>query len=114
MWSPDLRAANTVTPQKALSAVKLPKHIATEVQGPKQFSVMDIEIFSFFTFFFCWFVGVFFAFPLERSAGINLFLYFKGNIYYFTWIPHKFHNGPAVCQAHITWMCDVNPWVKEK
>jgi len=57
------RAVNTVVPQAAPSAVKLPKRTATDVQGPKQFSVTDIETFSFF--FWVW---VFFLSPRKDCS----------------------------------------------
>lgn len=60
MRSLNFRSVNTVTPQTAL--VKMPKCMATQLQGKKQFSVMGLDTF--------------FAIPLERRACIILLLYF--------------------------------------
>lgn len=77
MGSLNFRPVNTVNPQTERSAVKLPERMVMKVEGPKQFSVMDLEILFGLVLVCCWVWA--FNFPLERSAGISLFLYFKEN-----------------------------------
>lgn len=60
MQSLNSRAVNTIAPQTAL--VKMPKCMATQLQGQKQCSVMGLDTFS--------------VIPLERRACIILLLYF--------------------------------------
>lgn len=97
MGSPDFKAVNIVTPQTAPGAINLPNRMPTEVQVPKHFSVMDLEIFISSLYFLGLLMGLGFFLSPRKKCWHKFVSIFQEKQFYFTWIAEEFPSGPSVC-----------------